>query len=72
MHEIRYMIITDRFEFVHMHQTGRQTLHDVIRRCISECRIVGHRGMVPPKNALHTQTAPVARVLDVWVLITES
>ena len=48
------MIITDRFVFVHMHQTGGQTLHDVIGRCISECRIVGHhypRSKIPGESA---------------------
>jgi Flp pilus assembly protein TadD len=48
------MIVTESFVFIHMHKTGGQTLNDIIKRCVEDCRDIGYhypRSEIPPEFA---------------------
>lgn len=48
------MIVTESFVFIHMHKTGGQTLNEIVKRCVEDCRDIGYhypRSEIPPEFA---------------------
>jgi Flp pilus assembly protein TadD len=53
------MIITEQFVFIHLHKTGGQSLNDMIKRCMTNHRVVGYHF---PRSEVPTDAATLPLV----------